>query len=75
MLGDVGEAQNAVVVDSDIVQPALRSNDLNFIDQQSALSKLPTKEDIAYFCYFLASDKSSHITGQSFNLDSGVVPS
>ena len=47
----------------------------NFIDQQSALSKLPTKEDVAYFCYFLASDKSSHITGQSFNLDSGVVSS
>lgn len=45
-----------------------------FTKQQSALSKLPTKEDIANFCYFLASDKARYITGQSFNIDSGVMP-
>ncbi len=46
----------------------------DFIKQQSALPNLPNKKDVAYFCYFLASDKARYITGQSFNIDSGVMP-
>ena len=46
----------------------------NFTESQSALGRLPTGLDVAKFCYFLASNESSAITGQNINLDCGVFP-
>ena len=45
----------------------------DFTNVQSALKKLPTKEDVANICFFLASEKAKSITGQSINIDSGIV--
>ncbi len=45
-----------------------------FIDDNSALNKLPVSQDVAELCYFLSSDSSKSITGQCINLDSGVFP-
>lgn len=46
-----------------------------FINTQVALPDLPKSQDIADICLFLASSKSSSITGQCINVDSGVLPS
>ncbi len=45
-----------------------------FAQQQSALKRLPTAAEIADMCVFLASNKASAVTGQSFNVDCGVFP-
>ena len=45
-----------------------------FAKNQSALNRLPKADEIAKTCYFLASDNSSAITGQSINVDCGVFP-
>lgn len=47
---------------------------LNFINSNSSLNSLPTAEDVANMVYFLTSDESSSITGQSINIDCGVLP-
>ncbi len=47
----------------------------NFSNQQSALGRLPTADEVAQVCVFLASDAASAITGQSLNVDCGVLPS
>lgn len=44
----------------------------DFVNQQSALGRLPTGDDVAQTCLFLAS--ASAITGQSINVDCGVLP-
>ena len=41
---------------------------------QSALGRLPTSKDVAELCYFLSSDSANAITGQSINIDCGVLP-
>ena len=46
----------------------------SFTESQSALGRLPSGIDVAKFCYFLASDDASSITGQNINLDCGVFP-
>ncbi len=38
-----------------------------------ALNKLGTVEDVAELCLFLASDKANYITGQTINVDGGLV--
>ncbi len=38
-----------------------------------ALGKLGTVEDVADLCLFLASDKAKYITGQTINVDGGLV--
>ncbi len=45
-----------------------------FAKTQSALGRLPTAEEVARVCLFLASDAASAITGQSLNVDCGVFP-
>lgn len=45
-----------------------------FADSQSALGRLPTGQDVAQACLFLASPAASAITGQSVNVDCGVLP-
>ena len=47
----------------------------NFANNQAALNRLPTLDDVAQLCFFLASEKASGITGQSINIDCGVLPS
>ena len=46
----------------------------NFTQSQSALGRLPTANEVAQLCLFLASEKASGITGQSINIDCGVLP-
>jgi len=50
----------------------------NFLEEfsasQSALGRLPTADEVAGLCLFLASEKASGITGQSINVDCGVLP-
>ncbi len=45
-----------------------------FILKQSALGRLPLASEVAKTCLFLASDAASVITGQSINVDCGVLP-
>ncbi|MDB4238731.1 SDR family oxidoreductase [Alphaproteobacteria bacterium] len=45
-----------------------------FAFDQSALKRLPTSEDVAAMCLFLASDASAAITAQNINIDCGVFP-
>lgn len=46
----------------------------NFAATQSALRRLPTGDEVANACLFLASSKASAITGQNINVDCGVLP-
>lgn len=46
----------------------------NFASSQSALRRLPTGEEVAAMCVFLASPQASAITGQNINVDCGVLP-
>ena len=46
----------------------------NFKKSNSALNRLPTKKEVASICLFLASNNSSAITGQCWNVDCGVFP-
>jgi 3-oxoacyl-[acyl-carrier protein] reductase/meso-butanediol dehydrogenase/(S,S)-butanediol dehydrogenase/diacetyl reductase len=45
-----------------------------FAMSQTALRRLPTGSEVAAACVFLASDAASAITGQSMNVDCGVLP-
>ena len=45
-----------------------------FTNEQSALGRLPTKEDVANLCFFLTSNYANSITGQCINIDCGVFP-
>ncbi len=44
-----------------------------FADQQTALGVLPTGRNVGETCLFLASSSASAITGQSLNVDCGVL--
>ena len=46
----------------------------NFALSQTALGRLPTVNEVAQLCLFLASNNASGITGQSINVDCGVLP-
>jgi len=45
-----------------------------FTMDQTALKRLPTADEVAQACLFLASDAASAVTGQSLNVDCGVLP-
>lgn len=45
-----------------------------FAENQSALKRLPTGQEVADLVLYLISEKSSAITGQSINIDCGVLP-
>lgn len=45
-----------------------------FAMEQTALGFLPTGEDVANLCFFLASYEARAITGQSISVDCGVLP-
>lgn len=45
-----------------------------FAESQSALKRLPTGQEVADLVLYLISEKSSAITGQSINVDCGVLP-
>lgn len=46
----------------------------DFKNSNSALNRLPTGNEVGDMCVFLASKKSSAITGQCINVDCGVLP-
>ncbi len=46
----------------------------DFANSQAALMRLPTGKEVARAVAFLASDEASAITGQSLNVDCGVMP-
>ena len=46
----------------------------DFAKNQSALGRLPSINEVAELCLFLSSEKASGITGQSINIDCGVLP-
>lgn len=46
----------------------------SFAKNNSALGRLPTGNEVAAMCLFLASDAASAITGQCINVDCGVFP-
>ena len=46
----------------------------SFASKDTALKRLPTAEEVAKMCLFLASDEASAITGQCINVDCGVFP-
>ena len=45
-----------------------------FAENQSALKRLPTGQEVADLVLYLISEKASAITGQSINVDCGVLP-
>lgn len=45
-----------------------------FATDNAALKRLPTGEEVAAMCLFLASESASAITGQCINVDCGVFP-
>lgn len=46
----------------------------NFSASQTALGRLPSATEVAQLCLFLTSKNASGITGQSINVDCGVLP-
>ena len=46
----------------------------DFAKSNAALKRLPSGEEVARLCVFLASDAASAITGQCINVDCGVLP-
>lgn len=46
----------------------------NFGLNNAALTRLPTADEVANTCLFLASNSASAITGQNINIDCGVFP-
>jgi 3-oxoacyl-[acyl-carrier protein] reductase/meso-butanediol dehydrogenase/(S,S)-butanediol dehydrogenase/diacetyl reductase len=46
----------------------------DFARTQTALGLLPTDQQVADTCLYLASDKAGAITGQCINVDCGVMP-
>ena len=62
----------------DEYSPAGGKNLTQFLDEfaktQTALGVLPTDEQVAASCLFLASSQAGAITGQCINVDCGVMP-
>ena len=58
--------------------PNLEKNSKEFFKEfaktQSALNRLPTSQEVSDLCLYLLSDQASGITGQSINVDCGVLP-
>jgi NAD(P)-dependent dehydrogenase (short-subunit alcohol dehydrogenase family) len=67
LLGNLSDDHPAAPADPD---EFLRA----FAAENSALGRLPEAREVASLCVFLASDAASAITGQSINVDCGVLP-
>lgn len=46
----------------------------NFTNENAALKRLPTGDEVANMCLFLASEEASAVTAQCINVDCGVMP-
>ncbi|MDP8212634.1 MAG: SDR family oxidoreductase [Candidatus Zapsychrus exili] len=46
----------------------------DFASKQASLKRLPRGDEVAKTCLFLSSDEATAITGQSLNVDCGVLP-
>jgi len=46
----------------------------DFANSNSALKRLPMGSEVADFCFFLASNSASAVTGQCINVDCGILP-
>ena len=87
-LGSAGIRVNAVcpvLVRTEGLMEALNGNDApaggnpesflsDFAVDQTSLGFLPSGQDVANLCYFLAGSDAKAITGQSISVDSGVFP-
>jgi 3-oxoacyl-[acyl-carrier protein] reductase/meso-butanediol dehydrogenase/(S,S)-butanediol dehydrogenase/diacetyl reductase len=88
-LGPKGIRVNAVCpvyVETEGLTEALSSDDAppggkdiksylaEFAKTQAALGRLPSGDEVAQTCFFLASPAASAITGQCINVDCGVLP-
>ena len=87
-LGPIGIRVNSVcpvLIETPGLKKALKSKESpatlsesdflnNFAIHQTALGRLPTIAEVAELCFFLCSEKASGITGQSINIDCGVLP-
>lgn len=60
--------------DSPVQETDVESYLKDFTAANAALLRLPTGEEIARVCLFLASSGASAITGQCINVDCGVLP-
>jgi 3-oxoacyl-[acyl-carrier protein] reductase/meso-butanediol dehydrogenase/(S,S)-butanediol dehydrogenase/diacetyl reductase len=61
-------------VDSPSCGQSIESYLTTFTQTQAALAALPTAEQVADACIFLASSAASAVTGQCINVDCGVLP-
>jgi len=87
-LGNIGIRVNAicpVLIKTDGLLSALETEDSPgsksvsaFLDEfsrsQTALGRLPNAHEVADLAFYLASEQASAITGQSINVDCGVLP-
>jgi 3-oxoacyl-[acyl-carrier protein] reductase len=70
-----GVRVNAVapgIIETEMVS-AMTDERLKYMKSQIAIGRLGTAEDVANLVCFLASDKSSYITGQVIQIDGGLV--
>jgi 3-oxoacyl-[acyl-carrier protein] reductase len=51
-----------------------RKEEYKFLSDMVPLKRMGTVEDIADLIYFLVSDQSEYITGQSINITGGTTP-
>ena len=62
------------VVDTDMTKPFYKTEkDKEFINAEHPIGRMGTPEDVANACVFLGSDLSAYVTGQTINVDGGML--